>query len=460
MQLPPWLHPELDVKVVLFAAAVALFTTFAAALGPARSAARVDTASMIAGSARSGESRRVVRMRTRLIIAQVGCSVMLLMSAAALYRSARSIGNADLGYADPQAVLLARATLPETTYPDPSRAASVLQEVVRAASILPSVRHASGYADERRLRGTGGVLLEVAGANTVHAEGGAFVSRVSVLPHYAAAMGLDVVRGMELGSLHTPGSSRVVMINESLGRLLGLGDDDVIGRVVRVPEMGAEAGTVTIVGVLEDGLEPQFGSAQAALVSRPTIFFPLLQHPSRDLIITLRADAEPMALVDGLRAAVQSVDPGQPLTQIMTLDRYLGFAAAPARWLAIIFAVVGAAAFGLASVGLYGVIAFLTRRRTREIGVRVAIGARKSDIVMLVAGQSSVPVVWGLAIGSLGAIALNQLLRGMLYDVGPADFVNLLVVGALVLGVVALATIRPALAATNVAATVALRDQT
>jgi ABC-type antimicrobial peptide transport system permease subunit len=122
--------------------------------------------------------------------------------------------------------------------------------------------------------------------------------------------------------------------------------------------------------------------------------------------------------------------------------------------------VVGAAAFGLASVGLYGVIAFLTRRRTREIGVRVAIGARKSDIVMLVAGQSSVPVVWGLAIGSLGAIALNQLLRGMLYDVGPADFVNLLVVGALVLGVVALATIRPALAATNVAATVALRDQT
>lgn len=458
MQLPPWLQPELDLRAVLFASTVAVFTTIATALGPARNASRVDAVSMIgAGSARTGENRGVVRMRTRLIVAQVGCSVMLLMSTAALYRSARSIGGADLGYTDPQAVLLARATLPEASYPDPSRAAAVLQAVVKAASTLPSVRHASGYADEGRLRGAGGVLLEVSGANTVDAEAGAFISRISVLPHYPAAMGLDVVRGMEFGPSDGPGASRVVMINESLSRLLRLGHD-AIGRVMRIPEMGAVAGTVTIVGILEDALEPQFGASEAALISRPTIYFPLLQHPSRDLIIALRGSTEPLELVDELRATLRSVDPGQPLTQIMTLNRYLGFAAAPARWLAIIFAVVGTAAFGLASVGLYGVIAFLTRRRTREIGVRVAVGARKSDIVRLVAGQSAVPVVWGLAVGSLGALALNQFLRGMLYDVASTDLVNLLVVGALVLSVVALATIRPALAATNVDATVALRD--
>ena len=158
-----------------------------------------------------------------------------------------------------------------------------------------------------------------------------------------------------------------------------------------------------------------------------------------------------------VRESVLSVDPAQPITQVMTLDRYLGFASAPLRWLASLLAVIGVVAFSLAALGLYGVIVFTTRRRTREIGIRIAIGATRHDIITLVERQSFRVIATGVLLGSVGAVGVNYLLRGMLYEVGPVDPSSYVLVAALVFSVAALAALQPALRACHVDANVAFR---
>jgi predicted permease len=434
-----------DGRVLVFTLAVALGAGMLFGLLPAIHAARPDLAGELRQSAEAGRPRGT-RIRGALVVAQVAVSLVLLVAAGLFVRTLRNAYAVDPGFATD--VLVGQLDLSLQGY-DEQRGRRFYDQLLRDLDAMPGVRSAS-LALNRPFGGGFDTRIDVQGAPIDEEHRGHRTDRNSVSPAYFETMGISILRGRGLTTQDVQTSTPVAVINEAIADQLWPGQDPIGRRFVRT--WGGPA--LEVIGVARDAkyrslFEPR----------RMTFYQPLSQDYNAGLVVHLRPEGDPMALAGPLRNAVRGLDPELPVYRIQPLQERLAGSLGQQRTSATLVGGFGALALLLTAIGLYGAVAYSAAQRTREFGIRIALGAQRPDVLRQVLREGVVLAITGLAIGVVGAVAVTRVLRSQLFGVTPTDPLSFAMVSIMLLTVALLASYLPARRATRVDPIVALRSE-
>jgi predicted permease len=447
--IPPTPYPiafdtTVNLRVVAFGAAVTLLTAVVAGLLPAIRASRPDVAAALKDAAAANVGGGRGRLRQSLVVAQVALSTLLLVCAALFVRSLASAQSVDTGYSATQG-LLASLDLQAAGY-DAAHGAAFIQQVIDGVGALPGVRAAS-VAREIPLDISSGSDqgFSVDGYDArPDEEMTAYYNRVG--PGYFETMGVDIVDGRGFTRRDTAGAPLVAVINETMARRY-FGGRSAVGRTIRYGQ-----GPVTIVGVARDGKYQSLTEAP-----KNYMYLPVLQSYWPALVLHVRTAGEPLAVLPAVTREVQRLNPAIPLFDVRTIEEHRRIAAFIPRMASVLLALFGGLALLLAVVGLYGVVAFAVTQRTREIGVRIALGASRREVVGLVLGQGVAVAGIGIVIGVALAAGAGRLLRAQLIGTSALDPVSFAGTAIVLLVVAAAACAVPASRAARLEPLSALR---
>jgi putative ABC transport system permease protein len=447
---------HVDARALAFAAAAALVTALAFGLAPALHAARggagggggglTDTLRAAGRGATAG--RAAARGRSALVVAQVALSLLLLAGAGLLARSYRALAAERLGF-EPARLLTLVTLLPEGRYPDVrARSAFVSQAVARVAA-LPAVASAAAVSTLplSGLGSNGSAAVE--GRPAPRPEDRLNVNTRTATPGYFRALGIPLVAGRDVAAGDTLGAPPVVVVSRALAAHLFPGESPLGRRLTSVRERPLE-----IVGVVGDVRDDALDRAP-----RPTVYMPTAQDADVVVGFALRTRGGPRAAEGAVRAALAGLDPEQPVTNVRPMADYVSQATEARRFGLALTGAFAGVALGLSAVGLYGVLAYLAGLRARELAVRAALGATRSDAARLVAGGALRLTALGVALGAAAALALRRAVAAQLYGVGAADPVTLGAVAAVLAGAALAASAAPALRAARVDPAAALRAE-
>jgi putative ABC transport system permease protein len=446
----------LDLSVFLIALGAAMAAGLAAGLVPGLQAARRDLVGALKeGTAGAGEGRRARLLRQGLVVAEVAVAVVLLVVAGLLVRSLLAIQGTSPGF-EPRGALTAEVSLPEATYPDDAGRARFYRSLVERLEALPGVEVA-GAGFPLPLAGSGYYLdFAIEGRPAPPPQEAPNAAIRFVTPGYVEALEVPLLAGRTITGADREESRPVALVNRAMARQLWP-DESPLGARLRIgasDPAGGDGDWLEVVGVVGEvrhfdlTVEPGF-----------EIYVPMAQRPFETAGLVLRMEGDPRALAPRVRDAVRAVDPSLPVYRVRTLEEVVAASLAERRFGAALLGVFAALALVLACLGVYGVLSYGVAQRTRELGLRLALGAPRRGVLRLVLWQGLRLVLIGVAVGLAGAAAASRLLRGLLYEVGAADPLTYAAVPA-VLAVVALAAVwLPALRATRVEPVVALRTE-
>jgi len=439
----------IDPHVLIFTAVLTLGTALIFGIAPALQGSSTDLQDSLkeSGSRLTIGSTRA-RARSALVVAEIALALMLLAGAGLLVRSFVQLQQVDPGF-NPRNLLTAFVMLPPSKYPEPQRQAAFFREVMDRITSLPGVECA-GAADSAPMlsNDTGPVSIEGRPVRPDEVEIQA--ERPKITPDYFCAMGIRLLRGRSFTWADNESSLPVAIINESAARQYWP-DEDAMGKRVQL-EDGSAPVWRQVIGIVGDVRQDSLVKA-----GRPEVYAPLLQVPVPYMVLAVRTRAEPAALTAAVRHAVTEVDKDQPLFQIKTMEQVVGDSVAGRRFQMSLLAVFAAIALGLAAIGIYGLMSYTVNQRTHEIGIRMALGAKRRDVLHLVVRHGMMLAIVGVVLGTVGALLLTRFLSDMLYGVGVNDPTTLLSVATLLIGVAALASYIPARRAMRVDPIVALR---
>ena len=406
----------MDGRALALALLVAVATGCLFGLVPVLQARRVDPQAGLRADGGRGASAapETARARRTLVAVEVALSVVLVVGAGLLVHSLWKLQRVDPGFRT-ENVLRASFALPASRYPQSfdvyprwAEVTGFQRELLERARELPGVRSAALASNHPLAPGfTNSFVIE---GREDEAADQAEIPIRAVSPEYFATLGVPLLRGRLLAPRDGAEAPAVLLLNEAAARRFFPGADPV-GKRIRFWGTSRE-----IVGVV--GNERFHGVAAEA---PPAAYPPLAQTPTGTATLLVRAPGDPAALVPALREAVRGLDPELALFEIETLDRTLSRSISQPRFTTALLGTFAALALLLAVVGVYGVLSYAVAQRTREIGIRVALGARRGEIVRLVVGQGMVPVLAGLALGLAAAFAGARLLSGILFEVAPTD---------------------------------------
>jgi putative ABC transport system permease protein len=441
-----------DASVFAFALGATLLTGLLFGLVPALLVSRTPLTVALHEGGRGGSSAGRARLRSGLVVAELALGLALLVGAGLLIRTLGSLQRVDPGFRT-AGVASGRVIFPTAQYAEPERVAALLDEIVARIEAVPGVE-AAGAVSVLPLSGSqSDVSYGVEGRMPPVGEEAAADLRVAT-PGYFEALEIPLLRGR----LPRPGDDaqapRVAVVSEELARR-AFPDEDAVGRRMRVGGVrDPESPWWTVVGVV-GGVRDN----TLARVPDPEIYLPMAQQPSRVMRLVARSAAGAEVAADALRRAVEEVDRTLPVAQLGSVEETVRATLAPERFVTGLLAAFAGVALALAAVGLYGVMAYSVGQRTREIGVRMALGARPREVLALVLGQGAALLAGGLLAGGLAAWGLSRFLRGLLYGVEPYDPATFAATAAL-LGATALAaSYLPARRAARVDPSVALRGE-
>ena len=448
----------IDLPVLLAALATSIVTGFLFGLVPAMQATRFDIREALNEEGRgapTGTSRHH-RLRNALVVAEMALALMLLVAAGLMLQSFVRLQRVETGF-DANGLLVIDLPLSPTTYREDLVRTTVVERILGAAAALPGVMHAA-VANSLPMSGGGSTIhFNIAGRPPKGPNEYKLAGYRAVTPGYFETMAMRVVRGRSLLERDRQGAPLVAVINESMARRY-FPDVDPLGQRFAVgTEPDPESPFAEIVGVVGDVAQSFETGAKSEF------YLPYGQYPVsvlaglyRNVSLVIRTAGEPMALVPSVRAAVQSIDRDQPLVKVRTMEQAINDTVAQPRLQALLLTVFASVAVALAIVGVYGVMAYVVSQRTQEMGVRVALGASRSDVVRMVVVQAARLAGLGIAIGLVGAMAAVRALQSLLFATSALD--PLTFVGApIALGVAALvASYLPARRAAAVAPIVAL----
>jgi predicted permease len=439
---------RLDGRAVTFAIMLAGATGVLFGLVPALRLARVDPQHDLRGGRGTvGSDGR--RLRSALVVAEVALAVLLVIGAGLMARSFMALRSVDPGF-DPDRVLTVSLQINFAGVPDSEIAPFIIQrreEILRRVRELPAVTDA-GMINVFPLRHDGAFSMEYTRTDRPPDETGVIADTRYIDPAYLTTMRIPLLRGEPLPEHGTPGAPTPVVMSESAARRLWPDGDDV-GRMIRVPW-----GEAVVVGVVGD--VRQIGLAEPP---QPATYFPQSNAPRLLATLVARTDTDPLALAGPIRRVIGEIDANQPIRAVAPLSSVMAESIAQERFFALLFALFGSLALGLAAVGIYGVLAYSVRQRTQEIGVRMALGAHATDVLRMVAGSGMALVGTGVVIGTLAALGLSRLLASQLYGVAPNDPVSFIASIGFLCAVALIATWIPAWRATRVAPMTALRPE-
>ena len=450
-QPPFYIDIALHPPVLLFSAGLALLTTLLAGALPAVQSSRPNLHDVLKEESRGGSSGlRIGKLSRALVMFEIALSCGLLVAAGLMVKSIVKLRTVDYGFRT-EGIFTARLGFP-VVYTDTAAQARFFELLTERLGELPG---SAGAALSSGLPGTGNGTGSVAIEGKAYTADGDYPEAASlvVTPTFFEVFDVRLTRGRGLDVRDRPGTEPVAVVNERFARDL-LGDGDPLGRRVRLGDSHSEEPWVTIVGVV-----PDVHSGDAEHPRPPAIYLPLAQNHRNFVSIAVRSrDANAMALTTPVRDAVAALDPDIPIYWVYSMREALARPTWFYRVFGTIFMIFGFVALFLAAVGLYAVMAFAVGRRTREFGIRMALGAQARDVVNLIMRQGALQLGVGMAAGLALAAAVAQLLRIVLFEVQPRDpgiFAG--VVGVLVVTGL-LACLLPAWRATRVAPSAALRE--
>ena len=449
LNLPLVEQVEVGGRVFLFASAVSVGTGLLFGMLPAWNAASSNLQGALKAGERGGSASR--RTHSALIVAEVALSIVLLAGALLMVQSFVRVQRLQFGF-DTDRTLSGRVILPSYRYPDRERAEAFTRRLIPALQQIPGVE-AAGAVTFLPLSGwSGGVDFGIEGRPQGTGADRPSAAYQAATEDYFRALGIRVVRGRTFTARDDRAGPRVVVISEALAARYWPNEDPVGRRVL----VDRREGTIPyeIVGVVADvrhaGLEEPI---------EPEMYFSYWQGGVELLCIVLRTRVEPSSLAGPLRAAVWSIDPEQPVTYVMPMAELASESLAFRRAGMILAGGFGLLALILAAIGIYGVLSYSVSRRTREIGVRIALGATRGEVARLVMREGLVMTAAGTLIGLAAALGLTRFLSSVLFEVSPGDPATYLAVAAVLSAVALLATLLPARRATSVDPLVALRAE-
>ncbi len=446
--------------VLVFVFLISTLTGLLFGLIPALQASRPDlVGNLKEGSQGGGTGARHHRFRSALVVAEFALSLMLMIAAGLLLRSFGRLLAVNPGF-DSSNVLLARIWLPVPNDPErgpyrpPAKRAAFVKEVLRRAQSLPGVRYAaigSGNGVPLLNQSRPGVFsIEDQAATDANVPRTKF-SGVSA--DYFHVLGTPLVRGRFFSPSDDDQAARVALIDEALASRF-FSNSDPIGRHVKPGPRESNGPWLTIVGVVGNIKTEGFDQPD-----QPHLYLPVLQNPGYAMAVYLRTEGGPASLTQALRQEVQAVDPNLPLFGEQTMDELVSASLAQRRFAMQVVGLFGLLALFLAGIGIYGVMAYSVTQRTREIGIRLALGASSRSILSWLLRQGMRLTLIGTAVGLLGALALTRLLRGLLFGIAPTDVITYAGLTLLLAAVALLACYIPAWRATRVDPLVALRNE-
>jgi putative ABC transport system permease protein len=450
---------SLDRAVFGFAAALALGTTIVFGLLPALQTARGEDASSLIDGDRGGIGAKT-RLRRVLVVCQVAAAIVLMVAAGLLIKSFVRLTSVPGGF-DAQNLLTVRVSLPASRYPGRAEIAAYFTRLVNGAAALPGVRSAGAGSGLPLAAASGDWSFDIEGRPRIGTRYPGAADWYVVTPGYFETLGVPLERGRLPAASDDSAATNVVVINEATARAL-FSNEDPIGRRIRFSRgSGVEQPWRTVVGIVGDvrfrGLETP---------PRPEVFMPYQQFvhfaaggQARSMTLIVKVDRAPLSLVPALRAVLRDLDPEVPPASIIDMASVVSDSVSDRRLNAVLFASFGGLALTLALTGLYGLMAYSVAQRTRELGVRMALGAPRRTVLSMVMAEGIRLVLAGAAIGLAAALFLATRLGPMLYDVEPRDL-SVVAAATTLLAVVALAASAiPARRATRVDPVIALRAE-
>jgi len=445
--LPRAAEIRVDGSVLAFAALVSVLAGIVFGLAPALQISRADLNSVLRSEGRAATSgRRRNRMRSLLVVSQVSLSMVLLIGAGLLLRNFVQLRSANPGF-DPRHVLTMSVALPPSRYSKGAQMTAFSGELVRQVRAIPGVRLAATSSALPLITTRQSMALPEGQPQLPLAQRPLFNVQMSG-PGYAATLRIPLVRGREFTEHDDAGAPLVAMVNETTARRYWPNENPIGKHLLlgRIPQ------PIEVVGVLGD-----IRNAGVAADVAPEIYVPFAQRPWANINLIVRTIGDPHALVSAVRARVLALDRDQPVTAIQTLDELLESGAAQPRFTAFLLGTLSATALLLAIVGIYGVVAYSVAERTQEMGIRIALGAERADILRLVLRQGLLLVLSGIALGLTASLALTRLLVSLLYRVSVTDPFTFAAGAVIFAGVALLASYVPARRAMRVDPMIALR---
>ena len=403
--LPHTLDAAIDARALAFTLVVSLLTGIAFGLAPARQSLSADVAHNLRGRT-SSHAARGLSLRSLLIVGQVALSVIVLVGAGLCLKSLRALQTVDTGL-EPSKVVTASFSLGLNRYDD-ERGRQFIDSLTRRTAALPGVESVAlgnivAFSDSFWIS-----AAKIEGYDQAPGERMAFDFN-AVGPDYFRTVGMPLEAGREFTASDTRNAPSVVVVNEALARRYWPGQNAVGKRITR-------GVSLEVVGVVRDGRIRKVSED-----AKPTIYLSLLQDYTPELTLHVRSAADARSLIARVRQEIQALDPGLPLYNLQTLEAQKNGSLYAERLSAMLLALFGALGIALVAIGLYGMLSYAVAERTREIGVRLALGATRGDLMTLVIRRGLVLTVIGSIAGIGGALAAVRALRGLLFGVSPTD---------------------------------------
>jgi putative ABC transport system permease protein len=402
---------DIDRTVLLFAAGVTFATGLLFGLAPALSAARTDLSGILKQGGRS-LTGGLPFLRNGLVAAELALATALLICAGLLLQSLLHLERVPLGF-QPDKLLTFQLSPPATKYPDTPKTWAFYERLLESLNGLPGVRSAAissgipfgaGFYSRTPVNTTGKSMLPPGESTPAD-------WRI-ISPGYFQTLGIPLLKGRDFTPQDRPPSPLVTLVSDEAARRLW-GTEEPLGRIVRIVGSGRE---FTVIGVVGGVRNTSLNEAPVAAFYRPAMagFVPTMD-------VVLHTQAQPEAMVDEVRSVLRGLDPEIPMSNIKTMDQWLSNGAAQPRVNAGLVAVFAGVALLIAVIGIYGVLSYSVSQRTREIGVRMAIGAREGNVLQLILRQGMTVALSGIAIGMAGALVFSRVLESLVFGIQVRD---------------------------------------